>query len=214
MAKSEWDKSVLKAVFWRGLNSNILTKMACHDDKASIDSLIKLDNLLQDRKPRFHRLQNPSIPTHKLMDIGTSQLTQAKKAQQRRNGLCFYCGQSAHPSVTCPLKSYTPMVRKTSSFCQSPQVSTQSFISWSPFTLWTLIWHSGKSHVFTELIASGSAGNVIDRSLAIQYQIPIVNLPCPVQLRTIDGCPIGTRWINFCTEPLHMQTSSLYNEII
>lgn len=47
--ESEWNKPALKAVFRHGLNSNILTELACWDDKATLDSLIdmsiKIDHL-------------------------------------------------------------------------------------------------------------------------------------------------------------------------
>lgn len=92
-AESGWNESALKAVFRQGLNHNILIEMACCDDDTSLDFLIdlaiRLDNLLQDRKPKVLGLP-PSAP--KPMELGASQLTQAEQIWQRCDGLCFYRG--------------------------------------------------------------------------------------------------------------------------
>lgn len=53
-AESQWNEPTLKAIFWRGLNNNILTELACRDDEATLDSLINMsiwiDTLLWDCK--------------------------------------------------------------------------------------------------------------------------------------------------------------------
>lgn len=47
--RSGWNDPVFKAVFCHGLNSEVVTELACRDDQVSLDSLIGLiyDNLLQ-----------------------------------------------------------------------------------------------------------------------------------------------------------------------
>lgn len=54
-AESRWNEEELKAVFHQGLNGYISSEMACHDDEASLDSVIDptihLDNLLRDCRP-------------------------------------------------------------------------------------------------------------------------------------------------------------------
>lgn len=54
----------------------------------------------------------------------------------------------------------------------------------------------------------------MDLSITEHHQIPLQKLSCPIKLRTIDRGPIETGQINFCTEPLHMQLSSLHHEYI
>lgn len=48
-AENGWNKPMLKMVFCQGLNADMLMELAHHDDKATLDSLIKLaiwiDNL-------------------------------------------------------------------------------------------------------------------------------------------------------------------------
>lgn len=50
--KSKWNLW-LKAVYWQGLNNDVITKLVCHNDTASLDTLFALsihqDNLLCDR---------------------------------------------------------------------------------------------------------------------------------------------------------------------
>lgn len=49
---------------------------------------------------------------------------------------------------------------------------------------------------------------------ATRLKIPIKKLPYAVKLVTIDEGPIGTGRIKYCTKPIHMQISSLPQEII
>lgn len=49
-AESGWGNSALRAIFLRGLNSDIFIELACWDDEVTLDALIemtiRLDNLL------------------------------------------------------------------------------------------------------------------------------------------------------------------------
>lgn len=62
--ESGWNELALKSMFQKGLNTDVLTKLACQDDEASLDDLINLaiclDNLLHctiaaPRELYFHR---------------------------------------------------------------------------------------------------------------------------------------------------------------
>lgn len=88
------------------------------------------------------------------------------------------------------------------------------FISKSSFHLKAVITHLGKSCILSALIDSRSAGNIMDMATATHLNFPITKMLCSIKLQAIDGRPICSGRMEYCTEHLHMQISSLHQEII
>eukprot|EP00063_Salmo_salar_P030992 XP_014005827.1 PREDICTED: uncharacterized protein LOC106574453 [Salmo salar] len=85
--------------------------LACHDDNLSLDQLIsiaiELDNLLWSRR---RPAQNPEpmatpAPWPEPMEVGSACLPKAERKRRRNLGLCSYCGESDHFSLTRPLST-------------------------------------------------------------------------------------------------------------
>lgn len=106
--ESSWNEFTLKAVFRKGLNENICTKMACLDDEASLDSLIdlaiQLDNLLRDRGlVLLPCLSQPELPPPpEVMQLGRLCVSPEVKERRCHERQCYYCGESGHRIVLCP----------------------------------------------------------------------------------------------------------------
>lgn len=82
--------------------------MACRNYETTLDSLIdlaiRLDNLLQDRKPKARPLINPTSSKPKPMELWASQITATERMHRRWDGLCFYCGKEITRSLTSLLE--------------------------------------------------------------------------------------------------------------
>lgn len=151
-----------------------------------MDLAIHLDNLSLDHRPRTHFTSRS-----KSTQLGKTQLSPTEHSCRRDVGLCYYCGQGKHRAASCPVKfgsTNSQTTHQESSSDKPTRVSTTSFILKSSFQIKTVIMHSGKSHVLTALIHSGSAGNIMDFSTTQHLLIPIRKLPCAVKLSIGNGC--------------------------
>lgn len=102
VADSGWNELALKAVYWQGLNPDVLIELTCRDNAASLDSLIdpsiKLDNLLQDH----HSLQHPTAQqqTQKTtMEVQGVRLSNSEHEHYHKEHLCFY-RESANQEIS------------------------------------------------------------------------------------------------------------------
>lgn len=143
------------------------------------------------------------------MQLGTTQVPPDEWLHKTHEELCYYCGQANHCAAICPLKAAPP----TSRF-QFKRVSSTSSMSRFQFNIQVVICHSGISSTLSAPIDYGSARNIMDRKTAELLHIPTKELHSPIQVRTIDGGPIGTRFIEHCTVPFQMRSSSLHQKNI
>lgn len=105
-AENEWNEPALKAAFHRILNSEILSKLACQDDEATMNSLIelsiKIDNLLCDWRSVLTTLPTLDRTTIEPMQLSNTRLFLGERARRHKEGLCYYCGHSNHRITQCP----------------------------------------------------------------------------------------------------------------
>lgn len=92
-AERGWNEPALKATFHQGRNSEILTKLACQDDEATVDLLIDLaiciDNLVVYRRAIHVVIPQATTSQEEPMQIGNTYLYSDERAQQCQEGLCF-----------------------------------------------------------------------------------------------------------------------------
>lgn len=71
----------------------------------------------------------------------------------------------------------------------------------------------GESQVKLQaLVDSGAAVNLLDQTLARQLQIPILPCESPRAVQALDGRPLGSGRLEFCTRPLQMTTLEKHQE--
>lgn len=114
-ARSGWNKPALKATFHQGLNAEVLTKLACQDDEASLgiftDLAICLNHQLQNRNKHLLPSCLVSQPkTPETMQIDCICLSLAKWERWRQEWRCFYCGAHSHSIISCPTWAQTSPV--------------------------------------------------------------------------------------------------------
>lgn len=69
------------------------------------------------------------------------------------------------------------------------------------------------SHVVTEMIDSGSEGNIMDKETAKRLNVPLCELETLIDLTTINGGSIGKGQATHMTEPITLQVSFLHQEL-
>ena len=62
------------------------------------------------------------------------------------------------------------------------------------------------------LVDSGAAVNLMDQTLARQLQVPITRCEAPRAVQALDGRPLGSGRLEFCTRPLQMLTLDTHLE--
>lgn len=101
--ESVWNE----AVFWQGLNLNIITELAFRDKGASLDDLInlavRLDNLPQHHRPKTVS----STPARELViepvQLNNTHLNPNERMRRWQDNLCFYCGDTDYHIAQCPM---------------------------------------------------------------------------------------------------------------
>lgn len=235
-AESGWNDSAVRVVYRNGLNEELLRELACRDEAAPLDTLIrmsiKLDNLLKERLPKFqgrHKLacdvsppvfsQQGSQAAHitslscEPMEINCARLTHEEQDRRYKEKLCFYCGSDQHQIRQFPRKC-----RGRSHTNEDPPtaftVSLMPTFSVTPMDILIIIHYANRSHVLSALIDSGSSGNFMDQQVAERLGISLHRLRHPPQIYSINSAPIGRGSTTHCTETISLQTSWLHEEKI
>ncbi|KAG1927373.1 retrotransposable element [Pimephales promelas] len=210
-AQTGWGDDPLKLLYRKGLSTELQGELACRDEGKSLHQLInlsiRLDNLIRARRvPQGHR-GNPApfaVQESEPMQIGYTHLTQEERERRVRNRLCLYCGESGHMRATCPK-------RPTS---RDPKAVSYNSYSSNVFELDVTLYSRGDRINTTALVDSGAAGNFIDLSFAKTYHISL--LPCspPRAVAALDGRPLGNGEIQYISQAVTLETSTLHSEII
>lgn len=169
---------MLKTVFCNGLNPEVLTKLACHDDQVTLDSLIDLTICLDCLILSCHpALCDGAVTAPKnlaeRMQLGRAWLNEAEQEQCCREFRCFYCRQDTRHIRQCPLKFHRDTGESMFSTSCSQSVSPSQLFSPQAFILPVIVECSGISSVLTALIDCGAAGNFIDHDRAQKINIPV-----------------------------------------
>lgn len=93
-------------------------------------------------------------------------------------------------------------------------VSYKPIISKISFIIQIQIQHLNQHFTLTALIDSGADGNFMNQATAERLHLKRYNLNNPPSLQAIDGSPIGSGQIKYCTSPMTLITSFLYQETI
>lgn len=116
----------LQAIFHQGLIIDILTKLACHDDDTTLETLIemaiRLDHLLQDRKSQVFFVSKPKLSPPEPMQLGRAQITPTERMRRHNERLCYYCGQGQHRAAERQAKSCpkADLVSSPTTSCHTP----------------------------------------------------------------------------------------------
>lgn len=95
--------------------------------------------------------------------------------------------------------------RGACSSTHSPAMSSIAVFNLPPFMLQAQLNYSCQSSVISATIVSGSAGNLLDCRTTHKLHLPLIDLHSPV--KTINGGPIGTGKITYCTLLLDLRMS-------
>ncbi|KAG1956839.1 retrotransposable element [Pimephales promelas] len=210
-AQTGWGDDPLKLLYRKGLNTDLQGELACRDEGKSlhqlIDLSIRLDNLMRARRvPQTHGFDVQSAVglENEPMQIGYTRLTSEERERRRRNHLCLYCGEPGHMRATCPKRPISRTSTTVSSPCNSLKLLELEV---------TLCFGDEKINT-TALVDSGAAGNFIDLSFARTYQLSLLPCTSRMAVAALDGRPLGTGEIQYISQEVTLQTSTLHSERI
>lgn len=92
-AGSGWNEPALKGAFHRGLNKEILTKLTCLDEKASLDELINtihLDALMFQKGGKIESFVLAETNEYEPMQLGRMRVSENERLHWRKEQLCYY----------------------------------------------------------------------------------------------------------------------------
>ena len=184
MAGSGWNEAALLTMYHQGLNSEILTEMACRDDDLTLDQLITLsiclDQLLNNRD-KCKMKQNNRVATRtwtvcdpienkevdEPMQCDSSCLSKEERLCPLTRGICLCCGGDGHLLCDCrahPHKTLLPTHGKHVESTPLTNVPTKGLVSKS-FLLPVIFGCHQVSLVVSALTDFGAEGNFIHSHL-------------------------------------------------
>ncbi|KAK3506575.1 hypothetical protein QTP70_009901 [Hemibagrus guttatus] len=142
------------------------------------------------------------------MQLGATRLRSPEERSRRLiHNLCFYCGETGHHNLECPLKTQ-------GSINDNNWVSVDHlFRANASLTTMVKITTDNDSFDFTALIDSGSALNLIHQDLIKTFNIPIQPCNPPLKVNAINNKPIGDG-IRHQTLPMQLQVGLFHRETI
>lgn len=211
-ALTGWVDDPLKLLFQKGLNQELQSELACHDEGRNLDQFINLsvriDNLIRSRCPTRDSSALAAVPSASSdpepMQIGYMRLSPEEKERRIRQKLCLYCGQPVHLWASCPTR---PAQSNPSA------VSTHLHTS-SNAELPVVLTVNGNIITTTAMIDSGAAANLIDADFARSHDIPLIPCDSVLAVAALDGRPLGTGHVHHTTGDLSLQIGALHKETI
>ncbi|CAJ0934142.1 unnamed protein product [Ranitomeya imitator] len=164
----------------------------------SMSLAIQIDRRLRERKTVHHLAV---LSEHKPEPMQCDRtLTRAERQEhRRRNGLCFYCGDSTHAISDYP--------KRTRRFARSATIGTVQ----SKFLLSVTLICSLSSYSVMAFVDSGAALNLMDLEFARRCGFFLEPLQYPIPLRGIDATPLAKNkpqyWtqLTICMAPAHQE---------
>ncbi|CAJ0935367.1 unnamed protein product [Ranitomeya imitator] len=164
----------------------------------SMSLAIQIDRRLCERKA-VHHLAVFSENRPEPMQCDRTLTRAERQEHRRRNGLCFYCGDSTHAISDCP--------KRTKRFARSVTIGTVQ----SKFLLSVTLICSLSSYSVMAFVDSGAALNLMDLEFARRCGFSLEPLQHPIPLRGIDATPLAKNkpqyWtqLTMCMAPAHQE---------
>ncbi|CAJ0933377.1 unnamed protein product [Ranitomeya imitator] len=168
------------------------------DLRHEFNSSLEIDRCLRERKA-VHHLAVLSEHGPEPMQCDRTLTRAERQEHRRRNGLCFYCGDSTHAISDCP--------KRTKRFARSATIGTVQ----SKFLLSVTLICSLSSYSVMAFVDSGAALNLMDLEYARRCGFFLEPLQYPIPLRGIDATPLAKNkpqyWtqLTMCMAPAHQE---------
>lgn len=156
---------------------------------------IHIDNLMRNApaKPRSRTITTASVLLRRMpaspslapsnnepMQLGFAPLSMEEHQCRRNQHLCFYCGNPGHRNISCPAKNP----------CSGNMVSKNHSLPYQEAcTVDVQVNHEDNIMLFTAMIYSGAALNLIHEEVIKQYNIPTQPCKPPLRITTINNTP-------------------------
>ncbi|CAJ0940793.1 unnamed protein product, partial [Ranitomeya imitator] len=200
---TQWNECALAAKFRDGLSEAIKDVMvgfpAPTGLNESMTMAIQIDRRLRERKP-VHHLAVSSEQALETMQCDRVQSRSERQNYRRKNGLCFYCGDSAHVISACS--------KRTKKVDKSVAISTLQ----SKFILSVTLICSLSSISVDAYVDSGAALSLMDWSFAKRCGFSLEPLEVPIPLKGIDSTPLAMNKPQYWTQvtmrmtPVHQES--------
>ncbi|CAJ0958267.1 unnamed protein product [Ranitomeya imitator] len=197
---TQWNECALAAIFRKGLSEALKDVMVGFPMPAGLNEsmflAIQIDRRLRERKA-VHHLAVLSEHGPEPMQCDRTLTRAERQEHRRRNGLCFYCGDSTHAISDCP--------KRTKRFARSATIGTVQ----SKFLLSVTLICSLSSYSVMAFVDSGAALNLMDLEFARRCGFFLEPLQYPIPLREIDATPLAKNkpqyWtqLTMCMAPAH-----------
>ncbi len=200
----------LKLNYHKGLNTELQSELACHDEGKSLEQYIelsiKIDNLLRCRHP--NRLPAfPVVPSAANSDVEPMQIGLTRISEEERERDAF---DRVYDCIADCLDILTSCPTRPSRNPVAMSVISKSATS---LEIAVTLEINGKVIETVALIDSGAAGNLIV-SFAKNNSIPLVPCDSHLAVAALDGRPLGSGCIKFTTENIQLSTGFLHTETI
>ncbi|CAJ0946888.1 unnamed protein product [Ranitomeya imitator] len=200
---TQWNECALAAKFRDGLSEAIKDVMvgfpAPTGLNESMTMAIQIDRRLRERKP-VHHLAVSSEQAPEIMQCDRIQSRSERQNYRRKNGLCFYCGDSAHVISACS--------KRTKKVDKSVAIGTLQ----SKFILSVTLICSLSSISVDAYVDSGAALSLMDWSFANRCGFSLEPLEVPIPLKGIDSTPLAMNKPQYWTQvtmrmtPVHQES--------
>ncbi|CAJ0949121.1 unnamed protein product [Ranitomeya imitator] len=201
---TQWNECALAAKFRDGLSEAIKDVMvgfpAPTGLNESMTMAIQIDRRLWERKP-VHHLAVSSEQAPEIMQCDRIQSRSERQNYRRKNGLCFYCGDSAHVISACS--------KRTKKVDKSVAIGTLQ----SKFILSVTLICSLSSISVDAYVDSGAALSLMDWSFANRCGFSLEPLEVPIPLKGIDSTPLAMNKPQYWTQ-VTMRMTPVHQEVI
>ncbi|CAJ0967887.1 unnamed protein product [Ranitomeya imitator] len=201
---TQWNECALAARFRDGLSEAIKDVMvgfpAPTGLNESMTMAIQIDRRLRESKP-VHHLAVSSEQAPETMQCDRIQSRSERQNYRRKNGLCFYCGDSAHVISACS--------KRTKKVDKSVAISTLQ----SKFILSVTLICSLSAISVDAYVDSGAALSLMDWSFANRCGFSLEPLEVPVPLKGIDSTPLAMNKPQYWTQ-VTMRMTPVHQEVI
>ncbi|CAJ0940240.1 unnamed protein product, partial [Ranitomeya imitator] len=201
---TQWNECALAAKFRDGLSEAIKDVMVGFPVPTGLNEsmtmAIQIDRRLRERKP-VHHLAVSSEQAPEIMQCDRIQSRSERQNYRRKDGLCFYCGDSAHVISACS--------KRTKKVDKSVAIGTLQ----SKFILSVTLICSLSSISVDAYVDSGAALSLMDWSFANRCGFSLEPLEVPIPLKGIDSTPLAMNKPQYWTQ-VTMRMTPVHQEVI
>ncbi|KAL0157283.1 hypothetical protein M9458_048529, partial [Cirrhinus mrigala] len=198
--ESGWDERALKAIYHHALSHDELAfRDPAPNFESLIDMAIRVDHRIRERQQERRReasitdsgntfeLVPPLNAPEEPMQLGGTRISQGERNRRIRDKCCLYCGKPGHFRATCPeLVEVVPCAMT------------------SGLTIQATVVHGSQHHLVCAFVDSGAAESFMDYNMAKRLSIHPTSLQKPLNIMAVDGSPLGSGEVSYCTPPLQL----------